>query len=1113
MMDAWVDIRRKAQACHDAALVAAKGDRRARPLVEAALGLDDLEIRYYDPGTVVNEGVLGFLDRPSLLVNVASHQAPHDEVVVIGHEIGHFKLHQDPASEVTIRSSTLGGDVVDSGAGKVEGYSSRERKEVQADVFAGEFFCPSHWLRQEFLERGKRPKQLAAELGLPDNLVLNQFVRALLLPPLRPATPQALAVDHELDESQRIAATWNDGPLLVDAGPGTGKTKTLVQRVAHLLDQGVPPASILALTFSNKAAEEMRERIAALNPDAAIEMWAGTFHKFGLELVTKWPSSVGRTTKVRVLDEAACLALLEENLEKLPLQHYQNLYEPAFDLVNVLRAISRCKDELIPPSHYLAEAQLALAAATTEESQLAADKAVEVGHIYEIYEEELRRADAVDFGDLVWLAVKLVEENPDVKAHIANFRHVLVDEYQDVNLASSRLLRAICNTGARPWVVADQRQSIYRFRGAEPTNVSRFVGEFAGSRHSLNTNYRSLTPVVGAFQAFSQSMGEDGAMAGDWTAHRGLGGAVTLTVTPSLHAEAEAIRDKIEALRAAGIPYGQQAILARTHLTLARITGILERFGVPLLYLGDLFERDEIRTLLSLVSIDAEYGGIGLLRVATLPQYAATRDDALAVIRWAKAQRVRIFEALKRVGEIDGISDAGRSALAKLAAELDGLDHASPWSLLTTWLFERSDYLLPLLLANDIIAQQKLVAIYHLLKVCVEEFTLGNFGRKAFLARVRRIEALNQDSSFRAVASEAADMDAVRVLTVHGSKGLEFRAVHLPALATRYMPTIRQGTRCPPPPSLAQLATRPADHDAEEQCLFFVALSRARDYLSLTRAERYTTQQATASKFLSAVQHVVSKARYDGSGTTYLDTPALRPPAACTTYEERVLSLYLDCPARYRYEAIEGLHGSRYDSPYVQFHRSVYTTVQWLEEQRAQGVTPDADAALATLADHWTEHGPVGHAFEAFYRVTAENMVRGMAAAIATETAQYDRPQWAIPVGGRFVTVTPDRVVIAADGTVHVQRIRTGRETQSEAAKPIYALLRKGAEAHYPDKPVVVETFYLATGKRVVVPPDSDDASLADYADAITAIEQGDFEPKPSPRTCPKCQCYFACRG
>ena len=659
-MDTWIDIRRKARQCHEQALSKANGDRRAGALVAAALELDDLEVRLFEPGTTFGHGVFGVLERSYGLVNVAKFQAPADEAVVIAHEIGHFHLHQDPTIEVTVRTCGLGGDPVDSGGGKVEGYSPRERKEVQADVFASEFLCPSQWLREEYVNRGRRPKQIASELGVPLNLVLNQVICALLLPPLGEAKPDAPDVHHELDDSQSTAATWNRGPLLVDAGPGTGKTRTLVRRIKHLLDNGALPGSILALTFSNKAAAEMRERLSVMNADAAIQMWVGTFHSFGMELVTKWPSTLGRTSKVRPFDSIASLALLEENLEKLPLHHYQNLYEPARDLVDVLRAISRCKDELISPSEYLAEAKTALAIATTEDDILIAEKAIEVAEIYQVYDDALRESDAVDFGDLIAFAVKLVKENPDVRAYVSGFKHILVDEYQDVNFASAQLLGAICTPETDVWVVADQRQSIYRFRGAQPTNVTRFVDDFKGEKLSLTNNYRSFAQVVRTFEQFSASMGVRGEMAGTWTANRSSGGDVTLTVTPNLAAEAEAIRDKIEELRTKGVKYEEQVILGRSHLMLARITGILEQLGVPLLYLGDLFERDEIRTLLSLVAIDAEFGGIGLLRVASLPEYGATRDDALNVIRWANTNKLGIFDALSRVSEIDSLTAGGR---------------------------------------------------------------------------------------------------------------------------------------------------------------------------------------------------------------------------------------------------------------------------------------------------------------------------------------------------------------------------------------------------------------------------------------------------------------------
>ena len=199
---------------------------------------------------------------------------------------------------------------------------------------------------------------------------------------------------------------------------------------------------------------------------------------------------------------------------------------------------------------------------------------------------------------------------------------------------------------------------------------------------------------------------------------------------------------------------------------------------------------------------------------------------------------------------MDGVSEAGKTGLTRLGDQLRGLDNASPWGLLTAWLFERSDYLHSLLLAGDAVAQQKLIAIYHLLKVCGEQLTMHDNGRKGFLARIRRIEALNQDTSYRLVASEAADMDAVRVLTIHGSKGLEFGAVHIPALATRYLPSSRQAIHCPPPPLLTQLAIRPGDHDAEEECLFFVGLSRARDS-SPSAAPSNTPRKKPAPRNLS----------------------------------------------------------------------------------------------------------------------------------------------------------------------------------------------------------------------------------------------------------------------
>jgi DNA helicase II / ATP-dependent DNA helicase PcrA len=295
--------------------------------------------------------------------------------------------------------------------------------------------------------------------------------------------------------------------------------------------------------------------------------------------------------------------------------------------------------------------------------------------------------------------------------------------------------------------------------------------------------------------------------------------------------------------------------------------------------------------------------------------------------------------------------------------------------------------------------------------------------------------------------------------------------------------------------------------------LFFVGLSRARDYLSLSRAERYTSRRCSESRFLGELTSVIPQAQYQGSGRSYSTDTPLRPQVQRDGYPERELDLYMQCPARYRYEVIEELRGGGDNSAYMQFHRCVYITVGWLEEERQKKNAVLPEGALAQLATVWEKHGPVKHAFEDYYRTAAENMIRGMMEAISSESGNYDRQEWVVPVDGRRILITPDRVVVCSDGTIHVQRIRTGRKTKSEHDKPIYALLRRGAHLRFPGRAVSVETFYLGTGEVVPVIAGDDEKLLAKYSEAIVAIEGGDFHPEPDARRCPNCQCYFMCGG
>jgi hypothetical protein len=241
------------------------------------------------------------------------------------------------------------------GVRRVEGYSPAERLEREANVFAREFLLPTPVLRHCYRADGHDARTIAAETGLPDSLVVAQLSRALLTPDLTdggPATEPGEVATLTLDLSQEKAAQVAHGPFLLEAGPGTGKTRTLVARVLHLLGQGVQPSSILALTFSNKAAEEMRARVALVAPEAAPRIWMGTFHAFGLELLRKYGTRLGLPPRPEVVDPIAALGLLEEGLPELQLEYYQNLYDPALFLRDIIGAISRAKDEHVGPERY-----------------------------------------------------------------------------------------------------------------------------------------------------------------------------------------------------------------------------------------------------------------------------------------------------------------------------------------------------------------------------------------------------------------------------------------------------------------------------------------------------------------------------------------------------------------------------------------------------------------------------------------------------------------------------------------------------------------------------------------------------------------------------------------
>lgn len=275
------------------------------------------------------------------------------------------------------------------------------------------------------------------------------------------------------DPSQERAFTHRARPFPLQAGQGTGKTQTLVARTMSLLAEGIDPAAILILTFSNRAAGELTERLTAVSPDISPRLWIGTFHAFGLDLIRRYHDQLSLSADPLLFDRSDAIAVLEEMLPVLPLEHYRDIRDPARVLRDILAAISRVEDELVEPVQYRSLALEMQCGAADEETRTAAAKCLEIADIYDRYEEALRQHGGVDFGDLIMRPTRLLEDDEGVRVSVRLcHRRVLVDEYQDISRTSARLLQLVAGEGQRLWVMGDAWQSIYRFRGASSENMA-----------------------------------------------------------------------------------------------------------------------------------------------------------------------------------------------------------------------------------------------------------------------------------------------------------------------------------------------------------------------------------------------------------------------------------------------------------------------------------------------------------------------------------------------------------------------------------------------------------------------------------------------------------------
>jgi DNA helicase II / ATP-dependent DNA helicase PcrA len=643
-----------------------------------------------------------------------------------------------------------------------------------------------------------------------------------------PTTDPLLA---PLNEAQRQAVTHVEGPALVVAGAGSGKTRTVVHRIAHLLrDHDVVPQQVLAVTFTNKAAGELKERVESLIGLPGRDLWVATFHGACLRVLRSFGEHVGLASGFGIYDDGDQLDLLKEILATV--RGLEDVNPRALRGV-----IDRAKSNLMTPQGLEAEGERVLGHA-------ASGLPIElVAEVYGRYEARLRRANAVDFNDILGRTVELFQNVPDVLDRVqqrAVFIHV--DEYQDTNAAQYELTRLLAEKYRNLMAVGDPDQSIYAFRGADVRNILDFQRDYEDAAiYRLEVNYRSVGSVLGVANALIRH--NLGRLEKDLRPAKGPGAPVQRFFANDHRAEADFVARTVERFKGEGVRYADCAVLYRTNAQSRVLEEALRRSGIPATIVGGVgfYDRREVKDVLSYARAALNAADdVSWRRVLNRPKRGIGKTSEDALTAWAQRRAVPFSQALRAADDVIGGTGAAKRVREFLEL-MDDLAEAAETLSATQFLksvLDASGYLQALKDEGSHEALGRLENLDELISAVAEWEEESGGGIAAFLDEAALMSSV--DDRAVAAVNEVVDDDAVTLMTLHNAKGLEFDVVFLVGLEEQLIPH--------------RSATGSLQEIEEERRLLYVGITRAQERLFLvhcgSRMSFGRTEFARVSRFL-----------------------------------------------------------------------------------------------------------------------------------------------------------------------------------------------------------------------------------------------------------------------
>ncbi|MBI5044976.1 MAG: ATP-dependent helicase [Candidatus Levybacteria bacterium] len=927
-----------------------------------------------------------------------------------------------------------------------------------------------------------------------------------------------------LNPEQKEAITHGDGPLMIIAGAGTGKTTVVTKRIEHLiLEKKVNASNILALTFTEKAASEMEKRIDEILPYGYTNLWIETFHAFCDRVLRQEAIHIGLTPSYELMTETEAILFLKKTLFDFDLVYFRPMGNPMKFIQGMLSHFSRLKDDDINPTQYLAYAEKLKTNEDIEEVEV--QKTFELAYAFEKYEFLKNQAGVMDFSDLISNVLTLFRKRPNILSkYQEQFTYILVDEFQDTNYSQNEMAILLSGEKKNITVVGDDDQSIYRWRGAALSNMLQFRSHFPKAKIvTLNKNYRSTQIILDGAYKMIQNNNPDRLEAKEGIEKKLIalraqkGKQIEFLYKTRVEDEAEAVAKYIKnEVKKNGLLYKDFAILVRANNHATPFQRALEREKIPCQFLGPshLFEQNEIRDLIAYLKILANYDdNASFYRVLTMPIFNIQARDIATLLNYVRKNNCTLLEAIEQNGAI-GMTEDGFKKIKRveeiLKKHLQLLSTESAGQILY-YFFEDSGllgyYLDPKTSQTEHQAQN--VAKFF---TKLQSFASNNTDASVF-AVVDWIElSMELGESPLAAEIDWSTSNAVNVLTVHSSKGLEFPVVFVTNLVTQRFPSRDRKEQIPVPTDIIREVLPIGDENLqEERRLFYVAMTRAKDQLILTAAKYYGEgkKERKLSPFIGEalgeeyVANIISKQKTIDSSqqlsllelfnSNHVDEKTVeeipQPTISPITYlSYSQIQTFDTCPLHYKLKYI--LNVPTAPSPALSYGISVHSTLRDFFQLIKSGIKINPDSIHDLLIKNWIKTGYVSKGHEEKARNQADLMLQNYAKKILADipnTIAIEQPfnfrLEKLKIGGRI-----DRIDKLSDGKIEIIDYKTGanipteKKAREDFQLTFYALaanqVRDNIFNKLPEE-VLLSLYYIEEDKKISTIRTSEDLELA----------------------------------